>query len=103
MSQQWRRVPADTLCGYCVNRVIAKGEPVLFTTLPTVKRERVRCVSCAGPAPPDLPERLEVAGVAEMAHHGFSKLSNHAPRRTRGALREAVKEWMPYRDPGEEG
>jgi DNA-directed RNA polymerase subunit RPC12/RpoP len=86
---------ADSLCGYCPHRIIVKNEPALFITLPGVKRERVRCQNCAGEAVPDLPARIEIAGVAELAQTGFTQIS-----------KPKVKEWMPYRDarePGEEG
>jgi hypothetical protein len=59
--KEWRRVPSDTLCGYC-GRVIAREIPALFTRLPNIKRERVRCQECAGPAPPDLPPRVILRG-----------------------------------------
>ncbi len=96
MSREWRRMPADSLCGYCPQRIIVKHEPALFITLPGVKRERVRCVNCAGEAPPNLPERIEIAGIAELAQSGFSKASSHAPGRTRGELRAAVDRYVPH-------
>ncbi len=52
--KEWRRVPADTLCGYCGEQ-IKTDHPALFTKLPNIKRERVRCALCVGEAPPDLP------------------------------------------------
>lgn len=54
---EWRRNPSDTLCGYCGEQILTDA-PALFTKLPNVKRERVRCVKCAGEAPPDLPARI---------------------------------------------
>jgi hypothetical protein len=69
-----------------------------------VKRELVRCATCAGEAPPELPALL-VAGGIEAS--GFTAIGKAAPKRTRGALKDlAVKEWMPYREnrePGEDG
>ncbi len=104
MSREWRRAPADTMCGYCINRIVKADEPALYTKLPNVKRERVRCQSCAGEAAPELPDRVIVRSVEESAQVGFTKASMHAPGRTRGEFREAVrKEWTPYREPGEEG
>lgn len=93
---------ADSLCGYCPQRVIKQGEPALFISLPGVKRERVRCQNCAGDAAPELPERMVVAGVEQLAHDGFSKVGLSAPK-NRGELRAQLKEWMPYREAGEEG
>ena len=107
MSREWRRAPAGTLCGFCRNRPIEAGEPALYTTLPNVKRERVRCQNCAGEAAPELPERIAVAGVAEQAQNGFTKAGLSAPGRTRGELKQAMRrEWTPYaaeREAGEEG
>lgn len=54
--REWRRVPVETLCGGCP-KTIPKDAPALFITLPNVKREKVRCEECEGPAPPDLPPR----------------------------------------------
>lgn len=95
MSREWRRMPADSLCGYCPQRIIVKNEPALFITLPGVKRERVRCQTCAGEAAPALPDRIEVAGVTELAQTGFQKM--RMPK-NRGELRAQVKEWTPYRE-----
>lgn len=53
---RWTRAPVVTLCGYCRDpRLIQAGEPCMEITLPGVQRRRLRCVTCAGPAPPDLP------------------------------------------------
>ncbi len=104
MNRSWKRVPTDCFCGYCQpNRQIVKGEPALFITLPGVKRDRIRCQNCAGEAPPDLPELMVAGGIepSRMTRAGLS-----APGRTRGELKTAIREWMPYREsriPGEEG
>lgn len=97
-------MPAITICGFCRNRIIAKDEPALFTRLPGVKRERVRCCDCAGEPMPDLPERLEPRDIASMAQTGFTKRPDDfthvgalVPKtRTRGSLRDKAREWMPY-------
>jgi len=57
MMREWRRVPADTLCGNCSN-TIPQDEPAIYIKLENVKRELVRCQSCIGVAPPDLPPRI---------------------------------------------
>ncbi len=57
--KEWRRVPSDTICGYC-GVVIRADFPAQFTRLPEVKRERVRCPLCAGEPAPDLPERIQI-------------------------------------------
>ncbi len=101
MSRQWRRAPSATLCGYCSQRTIERGEPVIYIKIsPNIKREMVRCQTCAGEAPPELPELLVSGGIETS---GFMSIGRAAPGRTRGQLKAAVKEWMPYRDPGEEG
>jgi hypothetical protein len=55
-NREWRRVACETICGGCETRVPTNG-PMLYIKLPNVRIERKRCERCAGPAPPDLPER----------------------------------------------
>lgn len=88
MNREWMRVPVARFCGYCgTKRSIAKGEPALFVNLAGVKRQLVRCRDCAGEEPPDdLPELPQHASIED-------RKSNNAPGR----------EWMPYRESGEEG
>lgn len=53
---RWTRSTVATLCGFCVEpRLIRAGDPCLEIQLPGIHRPRYRCVTCAGPAPPDLP------------------------------------------------
>lgn len=86
-------------CGFCKSRDIKQGEPVLYVTLPNVKREMRRCVDCAGPAPPDLPPM-----VAQKTPGDFSMVSMASIKpKSRGSLKKIAREWMPYREPGEEG
>ncbi len=94
MSREWRRVPSACYCGYCGHdRHIKKGEPALFITLHGVKKPRVRCQSCAGGSPPDdLPELLTSGGI-EHSTLIRQKIDHGSDR----------KEWMPYREAGEEG
>lgn len=107
MNRTWRRVPTECFCGHCVpNRTIVKGELALFIVLPGVTRPRIRCQTCAGDAPPDLPALPELRDSGGIEPSRLSRLGSSAPKRTRGALREAVKEWTPYRESrevGEEG
>ena len=84
--RQWRRVPAATMCGFCVNRIIKKGESALYRSLPGVKRERVRCQDCAGEAPPELPPMRDYA-TNEKEIGDFAALQQAMPKRTRGELK----------------
>ena len=73
MSHRWKRAPATTLCGFCRQRLIPKGEPAMYRQIPGVKRELVRCQDCASEkAPDDLPPlhdkeqtKREIADFAE--------------------------------------
>ncbi len=102
MSRQWRRAPSATLCGYCSQRTIERGEPAIYIKIShAIKREMIRCQTCAGEAPPELPELLE-SGAIETS--GFMPIGRAMPKRTRGGLKAAIaKEWTPYRESGEEG
>jgi hypothetical protein len=54
---RWTRVAVATLCGGC-GQALPAGHPVFTIELAGVKgarRFKVRCESCAGPAPPSLP------------------------------------------------
>lgn len=93
--REWRRAPAGTLCGGCHHREIERGEPVLYITLLGVKRPRVRCQDCAGEAPPDLPAQMEPGGI-QPSRTGFSRAGEHAPDRTRGALRTMIERYSPH-------
>lgn len=101
MSRIWKRAQLDSVCGFCIPpRRIAYGEPALYVKLDGLKDAKIRCADCAGePVPDGLDE------VLAIKTSGFTKLSKAAPARTRGALKAAVKEWMPYkeREAGEEG
>lgn len=54
----WSRVSWDCHCGLC-NALLRRGDPVLRIQIPSMKRLLVRCVTCVGPAPPDLPTLVE--------------------------------------------
>jgi len=97
--RRWTRAPRAMFCGFCVRREIPVGDPVLYISTERMTREMKRCVDCAGPAPPDLP-----ALVAQKEPGDFSMVSVATLRpKTRGALKASAREWMPYREPGEEG
>ncbi len=97
--RHWSRAPRLLFCGYCKGREIKQGDPVLYIKIGTMTREMRRCVDCSGPAPPDLPPLMSLKAPGD-----FSMVSVGAMRpKTRGALREKAREWMPYREPGEEG
>ncbi len=102
MSRQWRRSPVACFCGYCgTSREILKGEPAVYVRVKPEGRELVRCQNCAGEkAPDDLPELNEPGGIETS---GFTRIGKVAPKRTRGALKTAAREWTPYREAGEEG
>jgi hypothetical protein len=103
-------------CGYCKQREIPKGDPVLFITIGAGRQMR-RCVDCSGPAPPDLPPLIEQKTSGDFGMVSFASVKP----KTRGEFKQQVKkwtertakygetvreEWMPYRDsrdPGEEG
>ena len=54
----WRRVSLACLCGRCGEPILAQT-PALFVRLDKVRRELVRCASCAGESVPDLPAVVE--------------------------------------------
>lgn len=97
--RRWDRASRLMFCGYCKSREIKQGDPVLFVSTPNMKREIKRCVDCSGPAPPDLPPMmsLKTPGDFSMTSVGSLKPKTH------GDLRATARQWMPYREPGEEG
>ncbi len=54
---RWDRVPYAAICGFC-RKSLGVNDVAAYTRLPNVKRERIRCVDCAGPAPPELPPAI---------------------------------------------
>jgi len=58
---RWTRAKVPTLCGRCARR-IEVGDPLLLLTIGSATKPipKVRCTSCYGPAPPDLPSALEL-------------------------------------------
>ena len=97
--KRWARASRAMFCGFCRMREIKQGDPVLYISTALMKREMKRCEDCSGPAPPDLP-----ALPVQKTPGAFSMVSVGAMRpKTRGDLRTKAREWMPYREPGEEG
>lgn len=56
---QWTRAKLETTCGGCGQRIYVQ-QPMLVMKFEHVKRQLVRCVDCVGPAPPDLPDVIEL-------------------------------------------
>ena len=92
--EQWTRASVACLCGYC-GAFIDKDVPIRLTIIVGIKKNRIRGQCCAGPAPPDLPARIE---RNKIELRGFTPIVRASPHRTRGALRRALAEWMPYKD-----
>jgi len=97
MNREWRRAPSVTLCGgiHRMPRQIEQDEPALYITIPGVKKARTRCQDCAGEAPPDLPANLNSGGI-QPSRTGFSRVTDHGPNRTRGALRVMAERYTPH-------
>lgn len=96
---RWARATHVMLCGRCVGRIIRPGEPVWLITMPAITRQLVRCVDCSGPAPPDLPALVERQAPVTASMMGVSEVRP----KTRGELKQIAREWLPYRESGEEG
>jgi hypothetical protein len=60
----WTRAPRVRRCGRCGTDV-AVGAPYLSIRLAGTGRELVRCATCEGPAPPDLPALIEPRSAHE--------------------------------------
>jgi len=79
------------MCGLCPKQ-IAVGAPVLELRIDGLRAVRLRCESCAGPAPPDLPP-LGDAPPRPAPLTGIMKRMGLLP------LDDAARE----REPGQEG
>ncbi len=100
MSAHWTRNPAIyQKCGRC-GADIPRGDPMIELILPMLTHKPVRCVACAGPAPPDLPALVESTAPKPERVQRFTKVSSLVPTRTRGALRFVAKAdpWTPHRN-----
>lgn len=94
---RWMLAPDDCVCGgSCGGTTIRAHHPVQLVEIPGVKRVLMRCETCAGPAPPGLPDFTD-APPAPRAD-AFVPLMSAAPHRTRSGFRQAVDRWMPYKD-----
>ena len=90
MSIAWKRADVLMLCGRCGD-YIQRGAPARVTTLDGVRgknREKWRCESCAGPAPPDLPGAIVASGPVTG---GFQRATDALGSRTRGNLRAIAR------------
>ncbi|HKE44575.1 MAG TPA: hypothetical protein VKB41_08555 [Steroidobacteraceae bacterium] len=86
--QTWTRAAWACRCGRC-GEVIKTGEALLEIQIPKVKARLRRCEACEGPAPPDLPDHVEVGHARlDLTRLGLLPL-----------------EWpaLTIREPGEEG
>ena len=88
----WVTVPLAERCGQC-GAEIPMGFAAVQIELPGVKRKRYRGECCAGAAPPNLPAHLERAALPPL---DLTRLSALVPERTRGALKAAAREYLPY-------
>lgn len=93
--RKWERVSYRERCGQC-GKLLAKNEPVLAITLNGVQRTLWRCGECAGPVPPDLPDRIET----ESLESKIERLKDLGLKRTAAdAMPEASRrEWLAYKD-----
>jgi hypothetical protein len=82
MSYEWTRADRDGFCGGCGESFVS-GDQIRLTSVIGVTRRFVRCATCAGGAPPELP--ADVAPPAP-ARDGFAPLQSVRPT-TRGELR----------------
>jgi len=84
----WVRVKFEESCGLCGERIY-KNQPALLIELPkllSAHRRRYRCVDCAGPAPPDLPENIETTSEPKIKP---TPLKSTAATFTRARLSDA--------------
>ncbi len=102
----WERVTFLEHCGHC-GAELREGDPVQTISRVGLRRTLLRGVCCAeGEPPADLPQRPPRVQLEDQVER-MKSLSTAMPQtRTRGALKEMAREWMPYREsrePGEDG
>lgn len=91
----WGYAPRVMSCGSCGHPIVG-GAPVSYWQEAGKAWSRLRCVECAGDvAPPPLPDAIVTKAPEENT---MTRISDTAPTRTRGALREVAREWLPYSD-----
>jgi hypothetical protein len=61
---EWTRLAIGARCGGC-GRELEKGDPVLVRRISTMTRRFIRCTTCEGPAPPDLPALIVTRSAYE--------------------------------------
>lgn len=92
--REWGRVYGTKHCATCGAELV-DGSVVQLLTLDHVKRKIMYGPCCAeGSPPPDLPAKIEHAPLFDA----MKPIQEAAPKRTRGALKDQIAEWMPYRD-----
>ncbi len=83
---QWERVSFTAKCGEC-GAILADSTPMLTIQLSNVRRKLIRCQTCAGPAPPDLP-------LAPVRYETRTKRMSAS----KVIAQAVVDKWLPYRD-----
>ena len=70
--------------------------PVLTITLPNLQRTLYRCGECAGPVPPDLPERIATEAIetklARLRDMNLNRVAEFV------MPEPARREWLAYKD-----
>jgi hypothetical protein len=98
----WERVTYLERCGNCGTE-LHEGDPVQTITRPGLNRKLLRGVCCAEGQPP---AGLSTTGQNVKLEDQIGRmkaLATAMPVRTRGALKQAAREWMPYRENREPG
>ena len=94
--REWTRAKVEEGCGRCANRIYP-DQPMLYVLLKGVRRKLIRCVECAGPAPPDLPLNIERESIpTRMA--SIQQAASTMPRTRRAASAHAEQILGGWRD-----
>lgn len=88
--REWQRLRLARLCGRC-GRLCAVGDPVLI--IAAARWRKVRCATCAGEPPPELPALCERVEESRPM----------VPIRRLAGLSLDWKRAAAQREPGEEG